>query len=247
MSLRTRYVLFAISATGLTALLLWGLAGLPDFGRFGGSYGVTLNDVAVAQRHATNVVAAIVWDYRALDTMGEELILFASVMATSLLLREAREREADQSEDAVHGETIRAVELALVGILVVVGLYTVAHGIVTPGGGFQGGVVLASGLIVVYLAGSYRTYRRVGPTALVDFGEGVGVGGYVGIGLAGMAFGAAFLANFLPLGTKATLASAGTITALNVASGLAVAAAFVLLVMEFLQELMVMRLEEAEK
>ena len=222
MSLRTRYVIFAVSGTGLTALLLWGLAGLPDFGAFAGSYGVTLNSVDVA-----------------------ELILFASVMATSLLLREAREREVDRSEDAVHGEAIRAVGLALVGILVVVGLYTVVHGTVTPGGGFQGGVVLAAVLIVIYLAVSYGTYRRVGPTALVDFGEGVGVGGYIGIGLAGMVFGAAFLANFLPLGTKGTLASAGTITALNVASGLAVAAAFVLLVMEFLHELMAMRVEEA--
>ena len=66
-----RIGVFAVSAAGLAALLLWAAAGLPDFGRYHQAYGRTLNSVAVGERHATNVVTATVFDYRGFDTLGE--------------------------------------------------------------------------------------------------------------------------------------------------------------------------------
>ena len=87
MSRGVRSGLFLVSAAGLTALLLWAVADLPDFGHYRGPYGKVLNSVAVGERHTTNVVAAVVFDYRGVDTMGEEFILFASVMGVALLLR----------------------------------------------------------------------------------------------------------------------------------------------------------------
>lgn len=244
MSLRLRFVLLGASVAGLAALLLWGLAGLPNFGDWAGSYGLALDNAAVTQRHATNVVAAIVWDYRGLDTMGEELILFAAVMGTTLLLREARGDDAADVDDQVRADTIRAVGLPLAVVLVLVGLFTVAHGVVTPGGGFQGGVILAGALLMVYLVASHRAYRRVSPTPLVEFAEGLGIGGYIAIGLAAMGTGAAFLTNILPLGQPGTIAAGGTIMALNVASATAVSAAFALLFAEFLEEVMLARARE---
>jgi multicomponent Na+:H+ antiporter subunit B len=123
------------------------------------------------------------------------------------------------------------------------GLYVVAHGAITPGGGFQGGVILAAAFALIYLAGSYRSYRNMTPHVGLDLVEGTGAGGYAVIGVISMLLGSAFLHNFGPFGTAGTLASAGSIPFLNVASGLEVSAAFVLLFTEFLEELVVTRVQ----
>ena len=236
MSRRFRLALFAAGAAGLAAVLLWGATGLPAFGHYHGEYGKVLNRVAVGERHATNVVAAVVFDYRGFDTMGEELILFTAVLGVALLLREVREQDAPRTEPAVRSDALRTVGLALAAATLVVGLNVVAHGYLTPGGGFQGGVVVAAGFLLVWLAGRYRAFRRLTPIAPVDFAEGTGAGAYVVVGIAGLLTGSAFLHNLLPKGTTGLLASAGSIPVLNVAAALEVAAAFVILFNEFLEE-----------
>ena len=238
MSRGARTGLFAVSAAGLTALLLWAVAGLPDFGHYRGPYGKVLNSVAVGERHTTNVVAAVVFDYRGVDTMGEEFILFGSVMGVALLLRHSR-RERRRLPERVRSDAVRLAGIGFVAALLVLGLYVVAHGYLTPGGGFQGGVILASAFVLVYLAGDYHSYRALTPTPAVDFVEGAGAGGYVVVGIVSLLLGSAFLHNFGPLGTTGTLASGGSIPFLNVASALEVSAAFVLLFSEFLDELVV--------
>jgi multicomponent Na+:H+ antiporter subunit B len=234
-SRRARLILFGISGLVVGALLLWGLAGLQAFGDFNGAYGQILNGVAGRERHVTNVVSAVVFDYRGFDTLGEEFILFAAVMGVALLLREARD-ERERPRDEVRSDAVRAVGLAMVGPTVVFGLYIVAHGNLTPGGGFQGGVALASGLVLLYAAGRYRALRAASPQTLIDLGEGVGVGGYAAVGIASLLAGFVYLQNFIDLGTKGTLAAGGTIPLLNGASALAVAAGVVLLYHEFLEE-----------
>jgi multicomponent Na+:H+ antiporter subunit B len=130
------------------------------------------------------------------------------------------------------------VGLVLVGPTVVMGLYVVAHGLLTPGGGFQGGVATASGLVLIYAAGRYSSYRASSPRALVDLAEGAGAAAYVAVGIAALIAGSAFLENVLDLGTTGTLASGGTITVLNTATGLEVTAAIVLISHEFIEEVM---------
>ena len=71
MSRRTRIAVFAVAASGLAALLVASVVDLPAFGHYQGAYGNQLNREAVAERHATNVVTAIVFDYRGFDTLGE--------------------------------------------------------------------------------------------------------------------------------------------------------------------------------
>jgi multicomponent Na+:H+ antiporter subunit B len=242
MSRQARLVLFAVSAAGLTALLLWSVAGLPDFGHYQGPYGVVLNQVVPSERHVTNVVSAVVFDYRGVDTLGEEFILFSAAMGVALLLRDARE-EQRRPEDRAHGDALRLVGISLGAVLLVLGFYVVAHGYITPGGGFQGGVVLAAAFALVYLAGSYRAYRNVTPTPAVDLAKGTGAGGYAVIGVVSLLLGTAYLHNFGPLGTSGTLASGGSIAILNAASALEVTAAFLLLFTEFLEELEVTRVQ----
>jgi multicomponent Na+:H+ antiporter subunit B len=245
-ALRRRVFLAAAAVAGL--LLLWGLTGLPDYGVYAGPYGDVLNRVAVAERKATNVVAAVTFDYRGIDTMGEEYILFAAVLGVAILLRAQRdEREEPPDEDAADrhapgtSNAVRVTGLALVGPVVLFGLYLVAHGHLTPGGGFQGGVVLATAALLVYLSGEYVTLRRVSPELVTDLAESVGAASYVVIGLLGVAAGLSFLANFLPLGRPGAFLSAGTILPINMAVGLEVAGGFVLLISEFLEQTLVIR------
>jgi multicomponent Na+:H+ antiporter subunit B len=237
-SRRFRLTLFGVSAAGLAALLLWGVAGLPDFGHYRGPYGHVLNAVAPAERHVTNVVAATTFDYRGFDTLGEEFILFAAALGVALLLRQERAR-AQRLDHGIRSGAVRLVGLAFVPALLVLGLQVVAHGYITPGGGFQGGVVLASAFALVWLAGRYRAFRRLAPTPVIDFAKGAGAGGYAVVGVVALLLGTAYLHNFGPLGTSGTLASGGSIVLLNLASALEVAAAFVLIFTEYVEELAV--------
>jgi multicomponent Na+:H+ antiporter subunit B len=248
---QTQRRLFLVAMAGLAVFLLWGMAGLPRFGTFAGAYSQLLNATAVAERSATNVVASITFDYRGFDTMGEEFILFAAVVGVAILLRAQRDEEEGQPEEEVTGRhapatsnAVRAVGLAMVGPIVVFGIYVVAHGHLTPGGGFQGGVVLATGALLVYLSGEYVTLRLVRPQHLIDAAESTGAGGYVVIGLLGLVVGTSFLDNFLPLGQPGALLSSGTIVPINVAVGLEVAAGFVLLISEFLEQTLVVHQRE---
>jgi multicomponent Na+:H+ antiporter subunit B len=234
---RVRLAVFLAAAAGFGALLVWGVAGLPSFGDYRGPYGTVLNQVAVGERKATNVVAAVTWDYRGLDTLGEELILFTCAMGVALLLRETRDATIGRPEDAVRGELVRAGGLLLSPLLVVLGLWVVAHGYITPGGGFQGGVVLAGAAVLLFLCASYRSFRRATPYELVDLAEGFSVAGFVGVGLGTLAAGGVFLENLLPLGTPGSLHSSGTIAIENDLVGLAVAAAFAIVFIEFLEEI----------
>jgi multicomponent Na+:H+ antiporter subunit B len=236
MSRRARLTLFGAAAAGLAALLLWSIAGLPKFGDYHGAYGRILNQAAPKERQSSNVVAAVTFDYRGFDTMGEELILFAAVMGVAMLLREPREEEAPVPEDPVRSDALRAFGIAFAGATLVLALWIIAHGYITPGGGFQGGVILASAFLLVWLAGSYRSYRRLTPIPLLGLGEGAGVGGYIVIGLSALLIGDAFLHNLLPYGVAGKLSSGGTIPLLNWAAALEVTAAFILLFNEFLSE-----------
>jgi multicomponent Na+:H+ antiporter subunit B len=242
-SARARTVLFLAAGAGLAALLGWGIAGLPAFGDYHGPYGLVLNHVELAQRHATNVVAAVVFDYRGFDTLGEELILFAAVTGVALLLREAREEEAKLHADPMRSDPVRAAGLALVPVGILLGLYVVAFGYLTPGGGFQGGVVVALAILLVYLAADHVSYRRLAPKHVVDVFEGFGAGAFVALALGALLAGLAFQQNFLPLGRIGILTTAGSIPLLNWAVAVEVTAAFVLLFGEFLEEVVVERRE----
>src|SRR5438105_1700814 len=238
MSPRARLGVFVVAALGLAMLLGWGVAGLPGFGDFHGAYGTLLPHSAPSERHTANIVAAVVFDYRGVDTIGEELILFCAVMGVALLLREVREQDTRGVVDREQSDALRAVGLVAVPVVVLLALNLIAHGYLTPGGGFQGGVAAAAGLLLVYLAGEWRAFRLSYPDRLIDPAEATGAGGFLVVGLAMLLAGGAFLENLLPLGTFGKLTSGGAIPIENWCVGLEVSAAFVLLFLEFLEEVM---------
>lgn len=248
MSDRVRLSVFGVSLAGLLGLVLWAFTGLPDFGHYAGPYGYILNRVAVPERSTTDVVTAVNFDYRGFDTLAEEFILFASVVGVASILRTLRGERTRAPDDDAAGRrvpqtslTVRVAGLGLVAPTILVGIYIVAHGHLTPGGGFQGGVILATALLLVYLSSDYMTMRAVGPTSLIELAEGLGGAAFAVIGLSGLVAGGAFFQNWLGKGTVGDLLSTGTIPLSNAAVGLAVTGGFAFMLSEFLQQTLTRR------
>jgi len=81
--------------------------------------------------------------------------------------------------------------------IMIFGLYVIAHGHLTPGGGFQGGAVAASGCIMLLVAyGSAWTYEKIKVSRLSVF-ESLGALGFIGTAFFGLLFGGYFFNNFL--------------------------------------------------
>lgn len=258
MSRALRLWLFFGGAAMLATMLVLALADLPGFGHYPGPYGDLIEKGGESATHATDLVTAVNFDYRAFDTLGEEFILFAAVLGMAIVLRDRRgeRKRAPEEVESNPGvpssgytrETDRAngsggiarpsaalalVGLALVGPLIVLGLEIVSHGHLTPGGGFQGGLPLGAAAFLAFLAGEYVAMKRIAPHAAVQFGEAAGAAGYALVGLGGLLFAGTFFQNFVSRGEPGRLLSAGTIPLSNLAVGLEVAGAFLLLWVEF--------------
>ena len=238
-----RLILFLVSMGGVAVALPFVVAAMPEFGAHPLPYGDFINHAAPAQRHVTNMVTAVNFDYRGFDTLGEEIMLLAAVTGTAVLLRSRREDSPADRPSRAPGRPIppRSEALVLAGRLfgpltVVFGIYVVLHAQLTPGGGFQGGVIVASGLLLVYLCEGYRPWRVLMPTGLLDALEGGGAAMYAVAGLAPMAAGAHYLENVLPPGQLRALLSGGMILILNWGVALAVAGGFGILCVDFLKE-----------
>lgn len=234
MTRRARIAIFAPAVVGFAALLAWSFAGLPHFGHYRGPYGFVLNRIVVPDRHTSNVVQATTFDVRGLDTMGEEFILFAAVVGIVMLLRQGGSRP--EPDPQPRSDAVRFGGVLAVGACVLVGLWLVAFGYVTPGGGFQGGVVVAAGALLLYLASNFRCYRPFANEEGLDPLEGLGVAGFVIVGLAALASGEPFLQNLFGPGRTGTLLSGGSIPIVNWAAAIEVTAAMLVLFAEFLQE-----------
>lgn len=250
---RARIVIFCSSLIVVVYFYLAAVSNLPPAGHYRGPYGDVLNDIAVVERHATDVVSAITYDYRALDTLGEEFILFTAVIGIAMILRRHRDEH-----DARHGEeekalatrpvssesdAVRLLTAGLIGISVTFGLYVVTHGQVSPGGGFQGGTILASVPLLVYLAASPERYFRIAPTAVVERGEAVGALAFLAIAFVGYFAGDGFLTNVFPLGPMMSkVDSGGMIFLLSVATGLEVSGGFIFLLTSFVEKTLRQRL-----
>jgi multicomponent Na+:H+ antiporter subunit B len=124
------------------------------------------------------------------------------------------------------------------------GWYLASHAQTSPSGGFQGGVVLATAFLLIYLAGEFLVFERISPIDIIEAVEAVGAGGFAAVGVSAVAMGLPYLANFLPLGTTpGAVSSSGTIALISFFVGLEVAAAFVLIVGELLEQTLLVHRE----
>jgi multicomponent Na+:H+ antiporter subunit B len=238
---RLRMRLFFIAGPIFFALYCYAAINLPPWGQYRGPYGDVISRVAVYERHATDAVNAINYDYRGFDTLGEEFILFTAVIGVMMLLRreeDAPVRPAQKVADKTRlSTTVRAVAMPALLITVVFGFYIGLHGQLTPGGGFQAGVILASAPFLLYVCENTEAFRRVTSHAAVEVIEAVGAGSYAMIGLAPLIAGVPFLTNILPLGNTGDVFSAGTIALISACVGVEVTAAFLLVAYTYLEEI----------
>ena len=175
---------------GLAACYLWGLGGLPGFGRYPGPYGDIINRIAVGQTSATGVVSAVNFDYRGFDTVGEEFILFVAAAGVATVLRHLRGERDRPARDEAAGRAVAADQrrdpagrrCSWPGPTLVLGWYLASHAQTSPSGGFQGGVVLATAFILIYLSGQFLAFERFSPVDVTDAVEAVGAGGFAAVG-----------------------------------------------------------------
>jgi multicomponent Na+:H+ antiporter subunit B len=226
----------------VVAGLVWAGTGLPAFGAGHSRYGSDLAHDAVPQRAATNSVVITAFDYRAFDTLGEEFILFISVVGVTVLLRAVRgdgeeRRSLMREERRRASDASRWLGLAIVGPLTVLSAYVVTHGQLSPGGGFQGGIVLTAAVASVALGGEYLVLLRLRRSAtLPELADAAGAAGFAIIGLGGLVGTGVFFANFLPKGSEASLLSGGMIPLANISVGIEVAGALLMVLSEFLDQ-----------
>ena len=219
----------------LVGLLLLTVSELPRFGNPANP----ANNV-VAQRYvergleetgATNIVAGMILDYRAFDTFGESAVLFAAAIAVIMLLRDGGRRNEAQTnmagglrherygDDAI----LRGVASLAVPVILLLGTAIVVNGHLSPGGGFSGGAVLGTALILYANAWGFDRIRQFFPLRAFTISSCVSLLVYA---LAkGYSFftGANHLESGIPLGEPGAILSGGLILPLNICVGLVVA------------------------
>jgi multicomponent Na+:H+ antiporter subunit B len=238
---RLRLRLFFVFGAIFFGLYCYAALNLPAWGYYRGPYGDYISHLVVYERHATDAVNAINYDYRGFDTLGEENILFAAVLGVTMLLRRepsmkigALSKVEDLPKMSV---TVRAVALPAILLTIVFGFYIGLHGQLTPGGGFQAGFILATVPLLVYICENTEAFRRITSHAAVEVFDALGAASYALIGVAPLLFGLPLLTNFLPLGTTGDVFSGGTIALISACVGVEVTAAFLLVAYTYLEEI----------
>ena len=172
----------------------------------------------VEETGATNIVTTVVISYRGFDTLGEITVLFIAAMGLGAVLTDGLKGETRKTQPA--SLVLYTGCMLLFPLILVFGSYIFIYGHLTPGGGFQGGAVIASGFLLIYLGCREKRISRIAS----DITESLGGLTFLVIGLLGLVFGSHFLSNFLPKGTANELFSAGVIPIIYIAIGFKVGA-----------------------
>ena len=193
-----------------------------------GKLGHYYAETGPSELNTPNLVTAVVVTYRGLDTLGEVTVLFISAAGVGLLLRRTR-KGADEDEDedndesaVIHRPASEIVETAtqlLLPMVMLFGVYVFINGHLSPGGGFQGGAIIASGTMFLLLALPESHISRL----LISLMESLSGFGYVVVGVLGVILAGGFLDNrIMDTGVYGDLFSAGAIPIIYVFIGLKV-------------------------
>lgn len=173
-------------------------------------------DNTVQETGGVNAVTSIVVLYRGFDTLGEVTVLFLAATGLAAILALTRERRKLKKEKP--SLIMRVGTDYLFPAAIVLGSYVFLHGHLTPGGGFPGGVIIASGFLMLFLAQWRYKVDELGLKII----ESLAGMTYVTIGLIGLLKMGTFLGNFLGKGTPGALLSAGIIPVIYIVIGIKV-------------------------
>lgn len=198
------------------AILLYAVIDFPDFGDPGSppNAGVPGGAPSASRYYlentyrdtkVPNVVTAVLADYRGYDTMFETVVILTAGIAIFAILRvmggndapaapAPDESPSDRTIDGDHHRIIVGTTCRIAAPLIqIFALYVVAHGHYSPGGGFQGGVMLGASFILLALSGSLReTLARFSESDYMRLAF-IGIVIYAGLGLLPMWVGRNFL------------------------------------------------------
>ena len=213
------------------AVMLCAVGNMPSYGS---DNAPTVNEVAeryVAQgteeTGAVNTVAGMILDYRAFDTLGESFVLFTALCTVVLLMKiggRGRRRVIVEQEtvDYSRDPIVRTVCKFVIPVILVFGIYILLNGHLSPGGGFSGGAILASGFIIFAMVWGDDTARRVLPAKVIKVITLCALGFYCLSKAYSFFTGANHLHSIISPGVPGRIFSAGLILPLNVAVGMVV-------------------------
>ena len=160
-----------------------------------------------------NAVTAIYLGYRMYDTLFEALMLLVSVVAVVHLSMYSDNLVLDGKRNDANRSPIAAVTIRIISpVLVLFGVYLILNGHISPGGGFQGGVVLASFFVCRYMIHAIYDIRI---NRVIMFEKLV----YLGIILLAFFFVFCGVRFLLPMGKTAYLVVMNLLIGLKVACG----------------------------
>lgn len=122
-------------------------------------------------------------------------------------------------------------------LALLLGVYIILHGHLSPGGGFQGGVIIASAVSIYYVAyGKEKTLKMFNSKRLSRMEE-FGALTFIFIASLGIIYGLSFFSNILNKGSVGNLFSSGTIFFMNFAVGYKVLAGISILILVVISSL----------
>ena len=175
---------------------------------------------------APNIVTGILITYRGFDTLGEVAVLFMVAASVGLLLKgesteAAAETDDDSSPRREPGEIVRTGMQVLLPMILTFGAYVIVNGHLSAGGGFQGGAIVASGVMLMLLARPGAALNVAALSVVESFAGVI----YVFIGILGLVLAGGFLdPRFLPRGEFGAFFSAGAIPLISALLGVKVGA-----------------------
>ena len=230
-------VLAVFSCIAFSLIMLYIVGHLPAFGKANpmmDEVAVRYIESGLEETGAVNIVAGMILDYRAFDTLGESFVLFTALVCATVLLRVDKKNLRSGREDYytvlkdsyydTSGDSIlRAVGTYLVPFIMVFGIYVLLNGHISPGGGFSGGAILGAGLIILSASLGFSTADTILTSKRINLMTFFALGFYALSKCYVFFIGANGIHNPIPKGIPGAIFSAGLILPLNIAVGLVVA------------------------
>ncbi|MHC4897504.1 MAG: DUF4040 domain-containing protein [Planctomycetota bacterium] len=188
--------LLVVGVTG--AVLIYGMLDAPDFGDPEAPVNIHVADRYIQkgpiETGVPNMVTAVLASYRGFDTLGETYVIFTAGLAVIMLIGLRMGRAQRPGRKAI-GDllVLRVVVKVLVSFILLFALYVQFHGDFGAGGGFQAGVIFATGFVVYDLVFGEADARQVMPSKWLERLAAVGVLLYAGVGVACMLLGHNYL------------------------------------------------------
>ena len=174
---------------------------------------------------AVNIVAGVILDYRAFDTFGESCVLFVASCSVMMLMK--KNKKGKDEEHILQGEPkrdpiVKSIAKVLVPFNLMLGIYVVLNGHLSPGGGFSGGAIMGASLILFSSAFGYRKVSRIITEKTIKVVTFVSLTFYAFAKGYSFFTGANHLHSVISPGTPGRIISAGLILPLNIAVGFVV-------------------------